>query len=140
VTSSANLDLVRSILAAWERGDYTSAEWAHPEIEYVVADGPAPGRWRGLAGMAEGGREWLSAWEGWRIEAEEFHELDNERVLALVHYSGRGKASGLDIARTRSRAANLFHVRGGKVTRYVVWFDGERALADLEREPEVDAP
>jgi ketosteroid isomerase-like protein len=140
VSASANLDLVRSILAAWERGDYTSAEWAHPEIEYVVADGPAPGRWRGLAGMAEGVREWLSAWEGWRIEAEEFHELDNERVLALVHYSGRGKASGLDIARTRSRAANLFHVRGGKVTRYVVWFDGERALADLEREPEVDAP
>jgi hypothetical protein len=90
--------------------------------------------------MAEGVREWLSAWEGWRIEAEEFHELDNERVLALVHYSGRGKASELDIARTRSRAANLFHVRGGKVTRYVVWFDGERALADLEREPEVDAP
>src|SRR5450755_1920365 len=42
---SANLDLVRSIFADWERGDYRSGEWAHPEIEVVFADGPSPGRW-----------------------------------------------------------------------------------------------
>jgi hypothetical protein len=36
---SANLDLVRSIFAAWERGDFGSVEWAHPVIE---ATHPAP--------------------------------------------------------------------------------------------------
>jgi hypothetical protein len=29
-------ELVRSISAAHERGDYGSAEWAHRDIEYVI--------------------------------------------------------------------------------------------------------
>jgi uncharacterized protein (TIGR00369 family) len=138
--ASTNLDLVRSIFATWERGDYSSAEWAHPEIEFVIAEGPAPGSWTGLAGVAASVRDGLSGWEEFRIEAEEYRELDVERVLVLQHFSGRGKKSGLEVGQMRAKGAHLFHVRGGKVTRVVFYWDRERALADLGLAPQAGDP
>ena len=129
--SRENVDLVRSLYAAWERGDFSSMEWAHPEIEWVFADGPDPGSRTGVAGMAEGYRGWLGAWEEFRVEPEEYRELDSERVLVLTRWGGRGKTSGLDLGQMRTKGAHLFHVHGEKVTRFVVYFDRERALADL---------
>jgi ketosteroid isomerase-like protein len=138
--ASPNVELVRSIFAAWARGDYSSVEWADPEIEFVVADGPAPGSWTGLAGMAEGVRSWLSAWEEWHFEVDEFRELDRERVLVLDHYGGRGKTSGLEVGEMRAQGAHVFHVQDGKVTRHVHYFDRERALADVGLAPEAGSP
>jgi ketosteroid isomerase-like protein len=138
--SPENLNLVRSIFTAFEQGDFTRApEWAHPDIEYVVVDGPSPGSWMGLAGVAEGSYNLLRAGENVRLEADEYRELDDERVLVLTLVRGRGKASGLDVGQLRTRMAQLFHVRSSKITRLVVWIDGERALADLGFAPEDDA-
>jgi ketosteroid isomerase-like protein len=137
--TTANLDLVRSIYAAWERGDFSSVEWAVPEIEFVIADGPSPGRWTGLAGMAEGWRTWLGAWEAFHQEADEHRMLDDDRVLVFFRPTGRGKASGLDLAQMHAAGAGLFHVRDGKVTKFVAYLDRERALADLGLELEADS-
>jgi ketosteroid isomerase-like protein len=129
--SQENVEIVRAIYAAWERGNYTSAEWAHPEIEFAFADGPAPGRWTGLAGMAEAMRDWLGSWEEFRQVADEYRELDDERLLVLLHWDGRGKTSGLELGEMRAKGASLFHIRDGKVTRLIAYLDRERALADL---------
>jgi len=129
--ASANLDFVRSLYSAWGRGDFSSAEWADPEIEFVIADGPARGSWAGLAGMAAGWRSWLSAWEDLRIEVDEYRELDNERVLVLAQGFALGKTSALETARLQSQAASLFHMRGGKVTKMVIYFDRHRAFSEL---------
>ena len=126
---SANLDLVRSIYAAWERGDFGSAEWADPEIEY--ADGPSPGTWNGLDGMAEGFRDFLGAWKDWGVVADDYLELAGERVLVSFRLTGRGKASGLDIARVHTNGATLFAIGDGRITRVVQYLDRDRALADL---------
>ena len=128
---SANLDLVRSIHADWERGDFSKAEWAHPEIEFVFADGPSPGTWTGLTAMRATMREYLSTWQNARLEAEEYRELDDDRVLVLNRPYGRGKTSGLDTSDIGATGAQVFYVRDGRVVRLVVYFDRDRALADL---------
>jgi ketosteroid isomerase-like protein len=135
--SSANMDLVRSIFAAWQRGDYGSVEWAHPEIEFVVADGPAPNSRKGLAGMAEAYREFLSTWEDFRTEPEEYREIDDERILVYIRDRGRGKASGLEIGQIMGTedGAILFVLSDGKVAKLVNYWDREHALADLGLPP-----
>jgi ketosteroid isomerase-like protein len=138
--ASANVDLVRSICAAWERGDFSSAGWAHPEIEFVIADGPTAGRWTGLAGATESFRGMLHAWEGFRVSAAEYLELDGERVLALIDRRGRGKTSGLELGELKTSGAILFQVRDGKVTRLVHYYDRERAFADLGLAPQTGSP
>ena len=55
--------------------------------------------------------------------------LDDERVIVLDRPSGRGKISGLEIGQAKS--ATLFQIRGGKVTRLVLYWDRNRMFADL---------
>jgi ketosteroid isomerase-like protein len=131
---SENLDLVRSIYAGWERGDFSSAEWADPDIEFGFAGGPEPGNWTGVNRMVERYRDWLRAWKDFRAEPEEYLVLDGERILVLVRNSGRGRTSGLEV--DQRSVANLFQLRDGKVTRLVIYWERERALADLGLSPE----
>ena len=137
--TSANLDLVRSIFAAWARGDFfSSSEWAAPEIEWVIADGPDPGTWKGLTATEVELRNQLDAWDVYRVEAEEFREIDDERVLVLTRNSGRARTSRVEIEQTKR--AWLLHIRGGKVMRLVYYHDRERAFADLDLASDVDSP
>ncbi len=130
---SANLDLVRSLYATWNRGDFSSVEWADPEIEFVIVGGPDPGSWRGVAGMEEGWRQWLIAWDSYKAEADEYRELDPERVVVFGRMSGRGKTSGVNV---ETEFANVLDLRDGKVTRLCLYSMRERALADLGLDPE----
>jgi ketosteroid isomerase-like protein len=131
-----NVDLVRSLYEAWQRGDWSSAAWAHPEIEFVGADGPDPISVRGRDRLAEAWAEFLGSWEDYRVEAEQYHELDGGRVLVLIRIGGRGKTSGFEVSQMRANAANLLHIRDGKVTRLVLYWDRERALADVGLAPQ----
>jgi hypothetical protein len=122
---------VRSIFADWERGDFSAAEWAHAEIEFVFADGPSPGTWKGLAAMRATMREYLSTWQNARLEAEEYRELDEDCVPVLNRPYGRGKTSGLDPSDVGATGAQVFYVHDGRVVRLVVYLVRDRALADL---------
>ena len=73
----------------------------------------------------------MSTWHEWHVEAEEYRELDDERVLALFHFTARGEASGLEVREVWTRGASLFHLREGKVARLVQYLDRTRGLAEL---------
>jgi ketosteroid isomerase-like protein len=125
---SENVDLVRSICAAWERGDFSSSDWASYDVDFTIADGSERGTWTGKAAMAEGARGWLSTWEDYRMDVEEYREVDAARVLVVGRFSGRGKTSGLEVTH---EGAGLFDLHQGKVTRVVGYIDREHAFADL---------
>jgi ketosteroid isomerase-like protein len=128
---SENLDLVRSIFANWERGDFSSADWAPPDIEFVIADGREPATWIGLEGMADGFRRRRAEFHDARVFADEYREREGERVLVLVHLRGSGRNSGLGLDQVGARTAHVMHLNGGRVSRLVVYWDRGRALADL---------
>src|SRR5436305_2440737 len=125
---SENLDLVRSIYADWARGDVRSVEWADPEFEFVIADGPDPGSGRGLDGMAKAALGWVGAFDGYRAAAEHLREAHPGCVLALVRGSGRPRGG---TQQAEDHGAGVFEIRAGKVTRLALYTDCNRALADL---------
>jgi ketosteroid isomerase-like protein len=129
--SEENVELVRSISAAHERGDYGSADWAHPDIEYVIVGGLTQGSWKGRAAMARAAGDLFGVWDEHRTVVEEIRPLDGERVLMLGYTTGRGKASGVELDAAQRQVAALYQVRDGKVIRHVVYMDRSEALADL---------
>jgi len=137
--TSANLELVQSLYASWERGDFGSAVWADPEIEYVVADGPTAGTFAGHAGLREAHRDFLIAWKDWNVAADDYRELGDARILVLFRFSALGRSSGLDVARIRTQGASLFELRDGLVTKLVQYLDRETALRELGLGPEIDS-
>jgi ketosteroid isomerase-like protein len=133
---SSNLDLVRSIYADWERGDLSSSEWAHPDVEFTWDGfGVFPRRtWKGLADVAEGVRSQIEIFEDFRMQAEEYRELDDHRVLALDRRSGSLKHSGIAFGDSTSlpmTGAHLFEIDGGKVTRLIAYSNRPDAFGDL---------
>src|SRR6516225_9400462 len=122
---SENLDLVRSISADLERGDFdrvfqSASEWAHPQFEWIIADGPTAGSFKGVVRAEESFYGMLEAWDELRFEAEEYRELDDEQVLVLDHRRGRGKGSRVEVG---TKGAGVYDVRDGKVTRLAIYWE-----------------
>jgi hypothetical protein len=137
---SANLDLVRSIVADWESGDFSRIDWADPEIEFAWPEGlDASWGGRGRRALAEGWRTTLAAWDNLSVTAEEYRELDDELIIVLNRFRARGKMSGLQIGEGLTKGALLFAVHQGRVRRLVVYLRRDSAFADLGLTPEGEA-
>jgi hypothetical protein len=67
-------------------------------------DGPEPSSSTGRAKLAERSRNALSAWEEYHIDADEYREPDDGRVLVRAHVIARGKASGVEVGQDVGRS------------------------------------
>jgi ketosteroid isomerase-like protein len=125
----SNVDLIRPIYDEWGRGNWRpNFEIYHPRMEWGWSDD-----FPGLAGVYEDPADpnprlhaWLSEWEDWRAEADEFLEFGDHVVLAS--YRGKGKGSGVEI---HQQGAHVFQLRDGKVVRLEIFANRSKAIESV---------
>ncbi|HET9120579.1 MAG TPA: nuclear transport factor 2 family protein [Solirubrobacterales bacterium] len=124
--SEENVEIVRAMLDAFNRGDFdASLEFLAEDIEWHdPADVPGAGVHRGPDEVRRFFVAWLGAWETYTAEAEELIDA-GDRVVVVHHEWGRGRESGIEVD---NRSANLFELRDGKVVRRWPFPDRESAL------------
>jgi hypothetical protein len=81
--------------------------------------------------MARVWKGFLAAYEDFSARVEEYREIDARRILVLLQFSGRGRASGLEIGSMSIRNASVYDIDGGLVSRLALYWDRDRAFADL---------
>ena len=123
--SQANVEIVKQIFSAWERGDFTSIDWADPEIEFSIP-GPDLDVHRGTEAAGRAWAEFLGAFDDLSIVGEKFHDA-GDKVVVEQGFRGRGKGSGIPIDEIPGGA--VFTLRDGKVTRFQGYVTVEEAMA-----------
>ena len=125
--SRQNVDTVRGILEAFNRGDmHGFLDMCDPDIEWDLSQRLIdPESYRGHEGIKKFLEQLLDAWEEAPLmEAEELIDA-GDQVVAFVRVHGRGKGSG---AAVEARIAQVWTIRGEKATRLEYYGDRTKAL------------
>ncbi len=102
-------------------------EIAHPDFVWDMSTfrgWPEQQTYEGIEGARQFLAEWTSAWEDWELELKELVDAGDE-VVAIVHQSGRSKATGLPVDMD---FAQLWTFRDGKQLRMRMYADPDEAL------------
>ncbi|MDP9270731.1 MAG: nuclear transport factor 2 family protein [Chloroflexota bacterium] len=121
--SKQNVEIIREAHARWAKGDFSSQEFLHPDIE-VLWQTPDATVTRGIGAFAEAWREWLAPWESLTVEGERVIEA-GDRVVVLALLRGRGTGSGIEI---ELRAGYIWTWRGRMAVRLEAFEDHKTAL------------
>jgi ketosteroid isomerase-like protein len=118
-----HVELVRSILEAFNRGDFeTVLRAVHPDIELTRVGDQSPVR--GVAGI----RKWMEpdAFQDQQFEPLAF-KVNGNKVLVHQHFTGRGAGSGMKLDFTTFAVFTLDD--DGLVTRLQAFLPHEEAEA-----------
>jgi ketosteroid isomerase-like protein len=124
--SGENVELVRKMVEAFERGDYEAA------LNSLDADVEWSNRLYPVAGVSVRGRDavreafgrWMASWDAFHSEALEFIDA-GERVIEVYRERARGRASGGEVQQT---VAVVYEVREQKVVRAETYPSPEAAF------------
>jgi ketosteroid isomerase-like protein len=97
--SERNVELYRRAIAAWNEGDLEAWRGLGGVDWEFRTTGTFPGFepvYRGREGMTEFWENLREAWEFFHIELESVRDA-GDRVVGLVRFHGRGKASGAEV-------------------------------------------
>jgi ketosteroid isomerase-like protein len=126
-----NLETVKGIFRSWEIGDFSSVDWADPEIEFTIP-GPDPRVHRGVEAVGAAWAEWLRAFSEFSIEALSVHPVGDDKVVVEQLFRGKGRGSGIPVDEIVGAA--LLTLRDGKVTRFQGFTTLEAALQAAKSE------
>jgi ketosteroid isomerase-like protein len=123
------LELVHTIVAALNRGDVDAMlAHMHPDFEWKPLEASPVARvCRGREQVRGYVEDWLSTFEGLRLELEDTSEVADQ-VVVMVRGHGRGRASGLQLD---TRFCQVWTVRSGAAIAMEEYATREEALAHL---------
>jgi ketosteroid isomerase-like protein len=122
--SRESVEVVRSAIDAWQRGDFETA-LAHYDEDVTFPNAPpGAGPYRGRDGVVRALERWVGAFSDYRFEAEEYVDAGRQVVL-LWRQGGRGKTSGVQV---ESEGAGVFTIEDGLIVRVTVYGDRREAL------------
>jgi ketosteroid isomerase-like protein len=103
------------------------AEFWHPEIEWRAVEGAADdvGLLRGPDALRDYYRDWIETLDDMRAEVGEILFESDDQVAAVVHNSGRGRASGVPV---RGRYYVACVVREGRIVSGREYVSPDQAL------------
>jgi ketosteroid isomerase-like protein len=127
-SQATDLERLQALYGEWADGDYSRGDIFDPAVEGETIGMGEPIRFRSYEEFVAAMREWLKAWERpLTIEAEEYIQ-SGDRILVLIHWTGRGKGSGAQI---EGRGAHLWSFREGLAVRFDTYRDRDQARAAL---------
>ena len=130
-----DVEIVRDQFAAVNERDFPRAMDHYAEdVELVVDPGAflEGGTFRGRDAVGDWFGNWFATFEpSYRFDIDEAREI-GEVVLLIASHRGRGRTSGVEVAR---QTGYHYRLRDGKIMRVEIFASPAKALEAAERRP-----
>ena len=125
--AQGNVEIVRRILLEWEQGNFGGVQESFDpalHFETFMPDASENVVTRGIPEFQAFGRDWLAQWRNYRIVAEEFEEIGDDKVFVAVRQLAEGRRSGVQVD---SAGYAVWTLRDGRVVALSLHYDREDA-------------